>query len=303
MCWLVCVCVCVCACLYIIDRFVPSHFDLIPMLLPSFLPSFPIVKTNAMPYPDCITPTLQQNIKYNYAMKQFAAALSCISEDPTLAWATLLAIQGAPLLMTLVRKGKVSSLTYHRTYILQLATPMYIFLLGDLWHWNDDGISTLVQGNAHAIFVVAAVHFLSTLLRLEFRQSKEVTWGISTIVLVFLLNTSYGQAFVNFLHTHPMGQTLLLWRYISDSQGVMRHYVPVFTLADKAMEDCDDLMVEYMGDVWTYLTAHFSTTSNDDDDLKKPKLKKVVKNDGYIRERQWSQAAAAAAAAKKDKGN
>lgn len=240
-----------------------------------------------MPYPDCITPALQQNIKYNYAMKQFAAALSCVSEDPTLAWATLLAIQGAPLLMTLVRKGKVSSLTYHRTYILQLATPMYIFLVGDLLHWNDYdsyayGPSEIMQTNAKAIFAVALVHFLTSLLRLEWRQSKEVTWGVSVAVIVILVNTTYGQMFVTLLHTHPLGRALLIWRYFSDSQGVMRHYVPVFTLADTAMADCDDVMVEYISNLISRFTGG--------DDLKKPNMI----DSEFIRERQWSQAAAKA---------
>ena len=205
-----------------------------------------------MPYPDCITLELQKNIKYNYAMKQFAAALSCISEDPTLPWATLLAIQGAPLLMTLVRKGKVTALTYHRTYIVQLASPMYVFLLGDLIHWNRYApTSTLVHDNAKAIFVVAGLHLLTTLLRVDWRRSKFTTWTISVALMVFFTKVPVGWSIVSWFHAHPVGIAIILWRYIAASQGVMRHYVPVFTLASKAPEDLEDVILEFIQGVFS----------------------------------------------------
>lgn len=200
--------------------------------------------TNAMPYPDVITPEMQKNVKYNYAMKQMAAALSCISESPTLPWATLGAIQGAPLLMTLVRKGKVTSLTYHRTYILQLASPMYIFLLGDLLHWNHPRYSGMIQQNAKQIFVVAALHFLATLLRIHLRQTKLLTWTVCTAAIVFLTKVDLGCSLVDWLHSNPIGIFIVVSRIIIGSQGVMRHYVPVFTLADKAPEDWEDLIMD-----------------------------------------------------------
>jgi hypothetical protein len=76
--------------------------------------------TNAMPYPDSIDEDSKHAIKSQYARLQFIATSMCIVNDPTMAFWPLLAIQGAALLMTLVRKGFASSLTYHRLYALSL---------------------------------------------------------------------------------------------------------------------------------------------------------------------------------------
>ncbi|CAB9507703.1 expressed unknown protein [Seminavis robusta] len=203
--------------------------------------------TNAMPYPTCITPEMQQNVKYIYAMKQFAAALSCISEDPATPWATLLAIQGAPLLMTLVRKGKIQSLTYHRAYILQLATPMYIFLLGNLLHWNRyAGVSLAVHDNMKRVTVVAAVHLLTTYLRITLRYSKFLTWAISTAFIVVLTQIPILWNFVSWCHTNPYGLAFLVSRHVLLGQGILRHYVPVFTLAKKAPEKWEDVAMAWV---------------------------------------------------------
>ena len=81
-----------------------------------------------MPYPKCITPELQKNVKLVYAMMQFAATFTCISEEAAFSWGTLLAIQGAPLLMTLVRKGLLSARGYHIGYTTTLIMPWFVGL-------------------------------------------------------------------------------------------------------------------------------------------------------------------------------
>ena len=78
--------------------------------------------TNSMPYPTCITQDMQNRIKNLYAGAQFVATKLIVLQDPTLNYIPLLGIQMAPLLMTLVRKGKVSSINYHRIYALSLLT-------------------------------------------------------------------------------------------------------------------------------------------------------------------------------------
>lgn len=77
--------------------------------------------TNAMPYPSTVDEQTQQpRIKKQYALSQFAATSVCLLNDPSLNFAPLLAIQMAPLMMTLVRKGKATSFDYHRIYAVSL---------------------------------------------------------------------------------------------------------------------------------------------------------------------------------------
>ncbi|KAL3817672.1 hypothetical protein ACHAXA_002821 [Cyclostephanos tholiformis] len=76
--------------------------------------------TNSMPYPPQITHSQQSIIKKWYSLSQFGATISCLMNDASINFAPLLAIQMAPLLMTLVRKGKISTWTYHRVYSLSL---------------------------------------------------------------------------------------------------------------------------------------------------------------------------------------
>ena len=76
--------------------------------------------TNSMPYPAWITEEMQKGVKDMYTRSQFGATKAIILGDPTLSFFPLLGIQMAPLLMTLVRKGKISSFTYHRVYAISL---------------------------------------------------------------------------------------------------------------------------------------------------------------------------------------
>lgn len=77
--------------------------------------------TNAMPYPEHVTESQQLAIKKLYTSAQFGATVTALMNDPTMNFAPLLGIQMAPLLMTLVRKGKVSTYTYHRVYAVSLS--------------------------------------------------------------------------------------------------------------------------------------------------------------------------------------
>ena len=84
--------------------------------------------TNSMPYPGWITQDMQKGIKDMYTRAQFGATKAIVLGDSTLSFFPLLGIQMAPLLMTLVRKGKISSITYHRIYALSLFAS-YLALL------------------------------------------------------------------------------------------------------------------------------------------------------------------------------
>jgi len=86
--------------------------------------------TNAMPYPEHVTEYEIQNIKYEYAKKQFGATIMAVFSgelSASLNFAPLYAIQSAPFMMTLVRKGKCNSTHYHMVYSLTLIYPLYLY--------------------------------------------------------------------------------------------------------------------------------------------------------------------------------
>lgn len=84
--------------------------------------------TNSMPYPDHVTSEHQMCIKRLYADAQFGATTMAVYGDPTCAWLPLLAIQGAALLMTLVRKNKISATAYHVVYASLIWINWPVFL-------------------------------------------------------------------------------------------------------------------------------------------------------------------------------
>lgn len=66
--------------------------------------------TNTMPYPKWTTMKQQKYVKYMYAKAQFFATLGSMYDDPTPNFLPMIAIQIAPLMMTLVRKGKCDAM-------------------------------------------------------------------------------------------------------------------------------------------------------------------------------------------------
>ena len=86
--------------------------------------------TNAMPYPEHVTEYEIEKIKYEYAKKQFGATIMAVFSGElsvSLNFAPLYAIQSAPFMMTLVRKGKCNSAHYHMVYSLTLIYPLYLY--------------------------------------------------------------------------------------------------------------------------------------------------------------------------------
>ena len=69
--------------------------------------------TNAMPYPKTVSVEERHAVKFQYVSAQFGATAAACLPDATLSFVPLLAIQVAPLLMTLVRKGKIDGVSYH----------------------------------------------------------------------------------------------------------------------------------------------------------------------------------------------
>lgn len=77
--------------------------------------------TSAMPYPTAATTAEVAMVKDAYAYAQLLATAQAMSGDADLGFMPLLAIQLAPFMMTLVRKGIARSETYHFVYSCALA--------------------------------------------------------------------------------------------------------------------------------------------------------------------------------------
>ena len=112
--------------------------------------------TNTMPYPRWISYDMQRSVKDMYTRAQFGATKSIVLGDPTMSYFPLFAIQMAPLLMTLVRKGKIACITYHRFYAISLTASYVAFF-----------IRLCAQPDKHIIvsLIVSALFPLSNLRR------------------------------------------------------------------------------------------------------------------------------------------
>jgi hypothetical protein len=131
--------------------------------------------TNAMPYPASVTPAQQAGVKRNYVLAQFNATVQCVTGSATAAFLPLVAIQLAPLLMTLVRKNRITALTYHRVYAAALYLP-YLATVARLAH-GDLWIASLVGQSCVAIGVVHR-------LRCQHHVAPDVCWAIGACCLV-----------------------------------------------------------------------------------------------------------------------
>lgn len=176
--------------------------------------------TNAMVYPDYITPELQQKIKLNYSFAQFAATIACCMEDPSLAFPPLYAIQGAAFLMTLRRKNLIGTRTFHLIYQLQLCVmylPTLLFLTRGA---SRDYLAEL--------FLTAGMTMLATYLRIDKRYSKTVVWGTILAIYEFVHATDTCWNFLIWQHTHPVGIAYVLYSHCNETQRFLRHFAPIF---------------------------------------------------------------------------
>lgn len=131
--------------------------------------------TNAMPYPSTVSPEIQRAIKMEYARAQFGATVGACMPDPTIAFIPLLPIQIAPLLMTLVRKGKIGATAYH---------AIYSFSLWIVW------VAVVIIICNHQVEHTMDLMFASAVspmpLRLRYGLNKTMLWTVYSL-LVYLL--------------------------------------------------------------------------------------------------------------------
>ena len=130
--------------------------------------------TNSMPYPPGTSAALGQQFKAFYATAQFHATTQAVAGDATMAFTPLFAIQGAPLLMTLVRKGKVGATLYHVVYTLTLLVPYVALLCRMLLHPQENALVWLVR---------AAAGRLAIELRIMRGMPQVVAWAGAMLAL------------------------------------------------------------------------------------------------------------------------
>lgn len=181
--------------------------------------------TNSMPYPKCITPVIERGIKFNYAIAQFNATLFCVIESPDLAWTPLVAIQGAPLLMTLVRKGKVTALFYHRGYITQLMMPVLLSVVAYMIHWRH----SLRNWQLWTLGMLA--RDVTAYLRMRKKCSKWTTWTVGVTMINAALYWEPAQKGLLWLHTTPLGVPLVVVFYADFVvRRLICNFLPIFTV-------------------------------------------------------------------------
>ena len=132
--------------------------------------------TNALPYPSTVTLAEQQLIKKYYARAQFTATFVSVMHDPTVNFLCLLGIQSAPLLMTLVRKGKIGARDYHRFYALSLWLAFFLSVVR-LSHRSD-----------FAFFGLASVSSMAVRhARMTYNTDPRALWAVHIALVRFVL--------------------------------------------------------------------------------------------------------------------
>ena len=129
--------------------------------------------TNAMPYPEGTTEQAKRGIKWQYAKAQFAATMLLFTEDATLNWFPLVPIQAAPFLMTLVRKGKVTSLSYHRIYAFTLWLSYVAFVIR---------LARVDSATRQHWYALAVASSIVAQLRMRWRIDQSVLWTAFALI-------------------------------------------------------------------------------------------------------------------------
>ena len=105
--------------------------------------------TATMPYWEGCSAETQRRFKNFYAYSQFMATLACLAVmNPAWPFVVLLPIQLASLLMTLVRKGLLSTRGYHLLYAGSLCVPYVVGVVHSFHMRTWDFFALLAGGSA-----------------------------------------------------------------------------------------------------------------------------------------------------------
>ena len=155
--------------------------------------SYEIRTTNKMPYPEYYSNNRIIINKKFYSYAQFYATVWGAMGNMTTAFMPIVAIEIAPFLMTLVRKGKINSHVYHSVYRWCLLSN-YIVIIRSIW------VQTFEFNNL--LIPVCGITF--KLLRLDMKFNKYISWCIVFILkhyideyIGILYNLSYYNRYIN----------------------------------------------------------------------------------------------------------
>ncbi|CAJ1954163.1 unnamed protein product [Cylindrotheca closterium] len=177
--------------------------------------------TNSMPYPSTVDPETERPvIKKQYMLSQFAATASCLLPDATLNFAPLLAIQMAPLMMTLVRKGKVTSFDYHRVYAISLYLG-YVMVFFRLLYPADSILTKSV--GLKTIFIIS---FPSSKLR---RLMPAIyVWAINTLLSTIIYPLVLQNAIDSMMYNDHAARLLFWFVAVGCTWRQVFTYAPLF---------------------------------------------------------------------------
>jgi len=135
--------------------------------------------TATMPYWEGCSDQTEKVFKHFYALAQFGATVGCMmTSNPAWPLAILLPIQGASFLMTLVRKGIISTMSYHMAYAFSLLLVFAVGVRQLFWMWSLDLVG---------LFVVAIMAY----------QGRR--WGANKFLIwipIVLLRTTVGDDYL-----------------------------------------------------------------------------------------------------------
>lgn len=139
--------------------------------------------TNAMPYPPSTPPRVESFAKHFYAKSQFAATSLAVFGGPVLAFGSVLAIEAASILMTLVRKGLIEAHTYHVVYGMALFAmfPAMVVCLHSLDATAQIGVLRALTATAVAVTLRIPDLQLPFTKRL-LGHSKYMTWTLAILL-------------------------------------------------------------------------------------------------------------------------
>lgn len=124
----------------------------------------------AMPFPKSATEKLKRKIARFHASSQFGATISTIM-NPQITYLTSFPVYEAAFTMTLVRKGKITSKTWHVLYGLAL----FVIAIFSTVH--------AILNNEWGMYMIGMLN--APRLRIKYRLNKYVVWGI-TLILIHL---------------------------------------------------------------------------------------------------------------------
>eukprot|EP00931_Biecheleriopsis_adriatica_P081407 TRINITY_DN5473_c0_g2_i1.p1 TRINITY_DN5473_c0_g2~~TRINITY_DN5473_c0_g2_i1.p1 ORF type:complete len:342 (-),score=47.75 TRINITY_DN5473_c0_g2_i1:32-1057(-) len=130
--------------------------------------------TNTMPYPPGTPENVEAMVKKFYAKCQFAASALAAFGTPMLSFGSVLAIEVASFLMTLVRKGKIDSWMYHTVYSVSLFI-MFPAIVATIYFSGDPAAEI-------ATFRALVVMRFAVPLRLKYRFSRYTTCVLSAAI-------------------------------------------------------------------------------------------------------------------------